>query len=319
MRAYFLFSLLLMTQTLFSGGVEPTLLPEQVSLNASFDYVVRVELEGNETLWVKTPPDFSGFIFYGEERSERVFDDGKEITITYKLEPIAPGNYALGGGEFYLGDQSYFVPYKEIKVLAEKLQAQKEDFAPLAPLPLNPQLNGGVSPNIKDQGTQLGLEEAVKNKEKALWFRAFLKDLIYYLILISFAVWAVIRFVLPVFKKFSSFFNPELSPKQRALKLIEALKKEREKGALSKNAFYTALIDVLRQFIEEKFFIQAPELSTEEFLVELTQEEAIPEEEKELLKEFLVQADLVKFAKAGVEGRLESEAAEKAVEFVKHH
>jgi hypothetical protein len=57
--------------------------------------------------------------------------------------------------------------------------------------------------------------------------------------------------------------------------------------------FYTRLSDIVRQFIEGQFGLRAPERTTEEFLAEAK----LPAQHMELLRAFLTEADLVKFAR----------------------
>jgi len=60
--------------------------------------------------------------------------------------------------------------------------------------------------------------------------------------------------------------------------------------------FYRRLSGVLRQYIENRFALRAPEQTTEEFLAGLEAEREFPGTYKSLLKTFLVHCDLVKFA-----------------------
>ena len=52
----------------------------------------------------------------------------------------------------------------------------------------------------------------------------------------------------------------------------------------------------MRQYIENRFGLHAPERTTEEFLDELRSSDALEEKFRPLLEEFLTHCDLVKFA-----------------------
>lgn len=67
-----------------------------------------------------------------------------------------------------------------------------------------------------------------------------------------------------------------------------------EKG--ERKAFYRRLSDILRHYIENRFGLHAPERTTEEFLSDLRETDALARPHKELLKVFLNHCDLVKFA-----------------------
>ena len=62
------------------------------------------------------------------------------------------------------------------------------------------------------------------------------------------------------------------------------------------HAFYFRLSDIVRQYIERRFGIMAPERTTEEFLREARRDPSLSDEHKELLRGFLRAADMVKFA-----------------------
>ena len=56
------------------------------------------------------------------------------------------------------------------------------------------------------------------------------------------------------------------------------------------------LSNTLRHYIENRFTLRAPELTTEEFLADLRDNDVLIQSHKDLLKEFLQHCDLVKFA-----------------------
>lgn len=60
--------------------------------------------------------------------------------------------------------------------------------------------------------------------------------------------------------------------------------------------FYVALSLVVRTYLENRFALRSPELTTEEFLGEMGRSPDLARSHQQLLSEFLVQADLVKFA-----------------------
>ena len=62
------------------------------------------------------------------------------------------------------------------------------------------------------------------------------------------------------------------------------------------DAFYVELSDIVRRYLEDRFELRAPEFTTEEFLEKVSASPDLNREHQELLREFLRQADLVKFA-----------------------
>ncbi len=65
------------------------------------------------------------------------------------------------------------------------------------------------------------------------------------------------------------------------------------------NEYYVILSDIVRHYLERRFSVRAPEMTTEEFLDILKKSKVMENPHKELLKEFLSQCDMVKFAKYG--------------------
>ena len=62
------------------------------------------------------------------------------------------------------------------------------------------------------------------------------------------------------------------------------------------DAFYVGLSGIVRRYIESRFGLRSPELTTEEFFEQLTQSPDLLREQHELLDTLLTRADLVKFA-----------------------
>ena len=63
--------------------------------------------------------------------------------------------------------------------------------------------------------------------------------------------------------------------------------------------YYTLLADIIRRFMEVRFSVRVPEMTTQEFLGYLRDSRHLNLEHNELLKEFLNSCDMVKFAKYG--------------------
>lgn len=66
--------------------------------------------------------------------------------------------------------------------------------------------------------------------------------------------------------------------------------------SLDTDASAVALSKILREFIERRHLIHAPELTTEEFLVEASERQPWPEEDQRELEAFFVAVDKIKFA-----------------------
>jgi hypothetical protein len=78
--------------------------------------------------------------------------------------------------------------------------------------------------------------------------------------------------------------------------LIE-LKNKDLTGTGKVKEYYFALSDIVRHYLENRFYLKAPEMTTEEFLSHLRETDQLRPDHKGLLREFLSNCDLVKFAK----------------------
>lgn len=63
--------------------------------------------------------------------------------------------------------------------------------------------------------------------------------------------------------------------------------------------YYIRLSDIVRHYLEERFSLRAPEMTTEEFLDSVRDSEDLAESHRKLLRDFLSHCDMVKFAKYG--------------------
>ncbi|MBI5685291.1 MAG: DUF4381 family protein [Verrucomicrobia bacterium] len=90
-------------------------------------------------------------------------------------------------------------------------------------------------------------------------------------------------------------FVPRQNAVEEARERLEAARKLMLAGEIE--AFYIAVSDAVRQYIERQFRLRAAEQTTEEFLQDMTRSQRMRPTHKELLEEFLTQCDLVKFAR----------------------
>ena len=85
--------------------------------------------------------------------------------------------------------------------------------------------------------------------------------------------------------------------------------------------YFSELSDIVRRYIEARFAIHAPEMTTEEFLQQARISNHLSDLQKETLKEFLSTCDMVKFARhapAGEEIRKSFQSARRFVDETKN-
>ncbi len=88
------------------------------------------------------------------------------------------------------------------------------------------------------------------------------------------------------------------SPLETALAALEQLEKDDlvAKGELKE--YYGRVSSILREYVEGRYGLQAPERTTEEFMEDLRRDSGtLTKDQKSLLEKFLMHCDLVKFAK----------------------
>jgi len=105
---------------------------------------------------------------------------------------------------------------------------------------------------------------------------------------------------------------PPPTPYEVAIRELRRLREENPPVG----EFYTRLSNIVRQYLEGQMGLRAPERTTEEFLFEVSRDQSLSAEHRELLGAFLQEADLVKFAKfqPGAEDRQRAvDAAERFV------
>ena len=90
---------------------------------------------------------------------------------------------------------------------------------------------------------------------------------------------------------------PQLLPWEIAYENLERLKNENLLARGLIKEYYIRLSDIVRHYLEGRFQLRAPEMTTEEFLHSLQYSTELNAQHKESLKNFLNACDMVKFAK----------------------
>jgi hypothetical protein len=104
---------------------------------------------------------------------------------------------------------------------------------------------------------------------------------------------------------------------ERSLEELACLEKEGLMAQRNADLYYSRLSGILRRYIEERFFIRAPEMTTEEFWQHLQRSSDLFPDQKQALKRFLESCDMVKFAKYSPDPSESKQSHELAVAFVK--
>jgi hypothetical protein len=82
-----------------------------------------------------------------------------------------------------------------------------------------------------------------------------------------------------------------------ALEALARLQRARLLEQQQQAEFYVQLSNIVRAYLEQRFNLRAPEMTTEEFLQVAKEDRQLPVEFRGSLTQFLSEADLVKFAR----------------------
>ena len=98
-------------------------------------------------------------------------------------------------------------------------------------------------------------------------------------------------------RKSAESIEPSIPPDVLALARLNALQEKGYIDAQAHEPFYVELSDIVRNYLEGRFSLHAPDRTTEEFLREAADTSLLSPEHQQLTRSFLEQCDLVKFAR----------------------
>lgn len=146
-------------------------------------------------------------------------------------------------------------------------------------------------------------------------------DLTYLYIILAVLSAIIIIAVIVIFirkkKKSKEAIIPPRPAHEIACEALKELTKKNLPETGKIHEYYFELSNIVRRYLENRFQLRAPEMTTEEFLSTSGYTEKLRPEHKSLLREFLSHCDMVKFAKyhpGEEEIKSSYEAAKKLVE-----
>lgn len=172
-------------------------------------------------------------------------------------------------------------------------QHLEENLPILAPLPLLP-LKQSIPLEMDEANRQF--QETIQRKEPIYNQKIFYEHSLPWLeilILTLFGLWALMWYLYPVVSK------PVERPEKKLARLQqEALLtiKQLDKKSLPVDQVYLELSHLIRQYMKKRYELNAPEITTQEFIKELQVSPLLSQESKKNLAQFLFEADQVKFA-----------------------
>ncbi|MGN1226312.1 MAG: hypothetical protein ACI4TL_03645 [Candidatus Cryptobacteroides sp.] len=119
-----------------------------------------------------------------------------------------------------------------------------------------------------------------------------------------------------LFRKKSVKEKQKDPPHVVALRELDRYRSDKYWAPAQQKAFYSGITDILKTYIDERFAIDAPEMTTEELFRELKSCSEVDGELYAALKELFERADFVKFAKFVADDKENAQAVPLCVRFV---
>ena len=271
-------ALLLMAATALADAPSPVAVavrvePQTVSIGTRFRYTVEVTSDAGAEVFVTQPSerlgDFDIVDFGGDPPATR---DGKTVlTRWYTLVGYSPGEHMVKAPPVHYrvaGSDMLEAPGAEIRVSVESV--------------------------LEKAGNPTDIRDIQAPEEVPVDWRPYYLlsgGLVLALLLVGGLYWFFNR------DKRAQLTAPPRPPHDIA---VEELERLRRRGLVAEGAFkeyYSALSDIVRTYVEQRFHIRAPEMTTEEFLLVVARSGKLLGQHRSLLSDFLVESDLVKFAR----------------------
>jgi hypothetical protein len=278
--------------------------PEQVTIGTPFRFTIRVEADAGVEVLLPVLSERLGDFEMTDFGRRDVPAAGRggatTVELWYELRayetgaqfvPSVPIAYRAGAGE-PVRIESPRVVIDVASVLA-KLPARPaaDDSAPGGATAAAPDAPGGDASAAAGAAHDVpDIEPAVPIRAPATWtWLAAAASAA--LALLALAVWLGRR------RRVALGAAQARPAHEAALEALARLRDERlvEHGELER--YYVALSDVVRRYLEARFALRAPEMTTDEFLAAAQRSRELTSAQRAALGDFLAEADLVKFAR----------------------
>jgi hypothetical protein len=194
----------------------------------------------------------------------------RKWVITALLRPYSPGDTGPG--------------VLSLELTPTKGSKEKEVFTVAIP--------SFLVKNLSTVSGQLTLADAENINQP--WYQKNLR----YLYIAGGALLVIIILLVILFRKKSKEKIIVIPEWQQALNEVEDLRNKVENNFVNSSIGFALLNDIVRRYLERRFFLMATKLTTEEFLFKLERNDSLFSiESKAFLRDFVSFSDLVKFAK----------------------
>lgn len=254
------------------GGVEVVARLERGALTTAERTRLRIETraaEGAEARWPEIADELGSLrVAERETAAERVDSAGRTVrAVTLTLEPFLPGEEPIPALEFGAARGDGVVETLRIEPFPVVVTSVLDEESSLVDAP--------------------GVVDAPARAR--LWLIVGLSAAV------AAVVGALAAVILRAGRK-EAQLERVVPPHERALAALDALRDQRLADRGEWKAHFTGLSQILREYIEGRFGLRAPRLTTEEFLRDARRSALLAGGESQEIERFLRLSDLVKFA-----------------------
>jgi hypothetical protein len=235
-----------------------------------------------------------GIVDYHTSQPELVDKNKKKITRSYVLEPFLSGDYTI--------------PPMEVKFRKSGAGDNEEHTIKTSEVTIK------VTSLLPSDTKDLKLNDIKPPVAYPGGFRMWLWSILGAMVVAVIGV--AVYFALKRRKKIDAH-AVLLTPHELAYSELDALAAEDLIGRGEIKHFYYRISGILRKYIENRFGLRAPEQTTEEFLSGLDKDSFFPSGYRSLLRTFLRNCDLVKFAELKPEKEEIGQAFESCRAFIR--
>jgi len=247
--------------------------PDTVTIGTRFRYVVDVVATPDAEVFVEQPADHIGdfeIVDFGiDPPTQR---DGKTVlTRWYRLVGWTPGAHLVKSPTVRYrtaGADEQEAPAQEIRVSVESVLAKEPNASDIRDI---------VAP------------EPIPVDWRPYW-------LLGGALLVAAALATILHRILNR-SRHAGAAPPPTPPHEVAARALAELRRRNLPAEGAFKDYYSALSDIVRTYLEQRFHLRAPEMTTEEFLLATAREGRLERTHRQRLGEFLVESDLVKFAR----------------------
>lgn len=201
-------------------------------------------------------------------QTESLPDGRKRVVARYKLDAIWPGDYPIAPLELTPEEGAPIVvpgPVLRVRELTDEERGEAMQFVPIA---------GPMAPPVQPWRTW--------------WFWAIVAAAAALVVSGGWYLWRS--------RAFRAAAPPPRPAWEVAYERLESLDKQQLPEAGKHGPYYVELSTILREYIEARFQLHAPEETTQEFIADASRSGVFSDEHQKLLALFLRHCDRVKFA-----------------------